>query len=132
VFGLRRLADAAAARWANQRESANGTELTERNEGRALTLLLLLHHQDLRGALLGERRRRGEVVAPALERVGGDATALEQVLLERGNLLPESTVLVPARAQLGTDGIEEAIALGDVKLEGGDVLCSMKDNIRSE
>lgn len=86
----------------------------------ARTLLLLLLHQDLRGALLRERSRRRQVVAKC---IGRKSTTFKQVLLESSDLLPESVVLVPTGTQFGSDGIEEAIALRDVELESGYVLC---------
>ncbi len=55
----------------------------------------------------------------------GAAAAIEERLLQLSNLLSERHILVLCAAELVTDGIDEPVALRNVALERGDVLCRM-------
>lgn len=72
----------------------------------------------------GEGRRGGNG-----RQLGGgwevrEGTALEETLFEGGNLLAEGDILRLGGAEFRADGIDKTITLGDVALEGGDVLCT--------
>ena len=69
---------------------------------------------------VGRRRGRERAGRGQDGRIGGG----EERLFEGVNLLPERGVLRLGAAELGADGVDQAVALGDVAFERRDVLYS--------
>jgi hypothetical protein len=70
----------------------------------------------------GEGRRGGDGGQLGRGREVGEGTPVEETLFEGRDLLAEGGVLRLGGAEFGADGIDKTIPLGDVALEGGDVL----------